>query len=128
MAMVAFDPRRGVVIVDAEIHGPVRAVRARLMVDTGAAMTILRPAALAVAGYDLTEPRSTVRIAGVNSVIYAPLFIVQRMTAIGHVWESIAVLSHAVPAGLPFTGLLGANFLRNRRLTIDFRAGMVSLE
>jgi predicted aspartyl protease len=125
---VSFDPRRGLVIVDAQIHGPVRSVRARMLVDTGSAITMLRPATLTAAGYDLAQPRSRIRIAAVSGILDAPLFIVDRLTAIDQAWSGVAILGHPLPGGLPFTGLLGANVLRNRRLLIDYRAGTVRLE
>jgi hypothetical protein len=99
-----------------------------MLVDTGSAMTMLRPSTLAAAGYDVTQPRSRIRIAAVSGILDAPLFIVEGMSAIDHNWNSVAILGHALPSGLPFTGLLGANLLRNRRLSIDYRAGTVHLE
>lgn len=67
-------------------------------------------------------------MAAVSGILDAPLFIVDRITAIDHDWSNIAILSHPLPNGLPFTGLLGANLLRNRRLAIDYKAGTMYLE
>ncbi len=125
---VPFDRGRGLVIVDAEVSGPARLVRARLLVDTGSAMSLFRPATLAAAGYDLARPRSIVRIAAVGGILEAPLFVLGHVSALGQEWSEIAALSYRLLSSLPFSGLLGADFLRNRHLTIDFRAGLVRLE
>jgi len=125
---VPFDRRRGLVIVDAEVSGPARVVRARLLVDTGSAMSLLRPAALAAAGYDLARPRSVVRVAAVGGILEAPLFVIGHVSTLGQEWREIAELSYPLLASLPFSGLLGANLLRERHLAIDYRAGFVSVE
>jgi predicted aspartyl protease len=123
-----FDRRRSVVIVDGVADGPTQSTRARLLLDTGAAITMVRPMTLAAAGYDSSKPVSTIRVATMSGIVEAPLFFVQRLTAVGQTWERVAVLGYELPRGLPFTGLLGANLLRGRRLTVDYRAGTIDLD
>jgi predicted aspartyl protease len=125
---ILFDRRRGAPLVEAEVHGSTEFIQARLLVDTGAAITMVRPTTLAAAGYDLTKPVSMIRVAAMSGIVEAPLFIVQRLTAVGQTWERVAVLGYELPRGLPFTGLLGANLLRGRRLTVDYRAGTIDLD
>lgn len=120
---IAFDRRRGLIIIVAEVHGPRRTVTTRLLLDTGAMMTLVHPATLARAGYDLAMPRAQVRVAAINADAVLPLYLVDGLTALGQRRDGLGVPSHAIPGTLPFDGLLGANFLRGRRLAIDFRTG-----
>ena len=124
----SFDPRRGLVTVEAEVAGPRGTTTVRLLLDTGAAVTMLHPDALAQIGYDLSTPRSWMRVATMDGVELLPLYIVNQVSAIGQSRPNLGVLGHALPIEANLNGLLGLNFLRGRRLTIDFRAGQVQLE
>lgn len=47
--------------------------------------------------------------------------VLTRFDALGLTRFQFPALVHALPAELPFGGLLGLDFLRDTRLTIDFR-------
>jgi hypothetical protein len=89
---------------------------------------VIHPAWLGRAGYDLASPRSSVPIATASSVDRYPLYVVSELTALGHTSHNLAVLGHALPRAARLDGLLGMDFFGNRRLTIDFGSGTVSLE
>jgi hypothetical protein len=56
----------------------------------------------------------------------SPKFEVSRIEALGQSRDSFPVLSHTIPL-TNVHGLLGLDFLNQRRLTIDFRAGTIDL-
>jgi hypothetical protein len=122
-----FEPRRGMIRVDAQVRGPDGTVVARMLLDTGSLLTMLRPSLLARAGYDLASPRSNVAIVGVTGSATVPLWVVDGVTALDTDRTSLGVLGYSFPAALPFDGLLGANFLRGSRLLIDYHRGTVEL-
>lgn len=110
------------------MHGPQGTVITRLLLDTGATVSLLHPGILVRAGYDLSTPRAHLRVAAVHGTADVPLFTIRRITALGYERDNIAVLSHSLPRTVPYDGLLGLNFLRGRQLTIDFRSGVISLD
>ena len=57
-----------------------------------------------------------------------PMYVLARVSALGVARCNIAILSHALPSGVPLDGLLGLHFLRCHRLMIDFRHGVITLE
>ena len=121
-----FNPRGNVIIVTARVQGPTGALAARLILDTGAAFTALRPSLLVDLGYDASSPRSSIRIASAIGQADVPLFIVQRIEWLTVERRNVAVL--ALPLrGVRADGVLGINFLRGTQLTIDFRAGQITI-
>ena len=50
-----------------------------------------------------------------------------RIDALGRTVRSFPILIGQLPAGLRIGGLLGLDFFRDTRLTIDFRARVVSV-
>jgi predicted aspartyl protease len=123
-----FDPRGRVIFVSATIEGPSGTSDARLLLDTGAAFTALRPSLLARLGYDLSERRTSIRIASATGYAEPSLIIVERVTWLTVERRNLGVLALPLPNGVRADGVLGINFLRGTRLTIDFRAGQIAVD
>jgi predicted aspartyl protease len=122
-----FNPRGNVILVTVKVLGPAGTQAARLILDTGAAFTILRPSFLSDLGYDLASPRSVIRIASAIGQADAPLHIVHRMSWLTAERPNLGVLVLPLQ-GVRADGVLGINFLRGTRLTIDFRSGQIADE
>lgn len=108
--------------VDARING---AGSVRLMLDTGAQVTTINPAALAQLGVPLREAlRGTIRgVTGESSALFVQ---VDTIEVAGVTAGPIRVVAHdARFAG--GEGLLGRDFLDRFHVTIDNRAGVVTL-
>ena len=58
----------------------------------------------------------------------ASVVTIDRMEALDHQRRNMPILCHDLPEGTPFDGLLGLDFFRNQRLTIDFREGLITLD
>lgn len=101
-------------IVDAVIDD---GTRVALLIDTGAAMTILDARVLASLGYDLAGPQAYFRTA--NGVIEAPVVTLLRLSLGGSGINQLPVgaLNLDMPTGID--GLLGMNFLRHFEFRID---------
>ena len=56
-----------------------------------------------------------------------PRLRVDRLEALGQAKQNLPVLCHALPPTPPIDGLPGLDFLRGQCLTIDFRAGQITL-
>ena len=115
-------------MVPATLRGPRDALRVRLILDTGSAYTVFHPRLLTASGYDIDAPRTYVDIATASRRERAPLLIIESLEALGVTRARIAALARRLPPGVAADGLLGINFLRGSALTIDFRAGQISVE
>jgi len=88
---------------------------------------VVTRALLRTIGYSETAWREQVLIASMNSIQQAPRCVIEEVAALGRRVAGLEVVAHDLPAGLPFVGLLGLDFLRGRRLSIDFRRGEIEL-
>ncbi len=62
-----------------------------------------------------------------SAVISVPRLVLTRLTALGHHRFGLPVRGYTLPASASVSGLLGLDFLRDRVLTLDFRAGEITL-
>ncbi|MEX0782270.1 MAG: aspartyl protease family protein [Dehalococcoidia bacterium] len=99
-----------------------------LALDTGSGRTLLTPAVIRMLGYALPFDGPSERIATVTEVVTRPVMQIQELAALGTRRRDVQVLVSSLPRGVSFHGLLGLDFLRNARLTIDFRRGEIELE
>ena len=112
----------------AVIHGPAEPVRVRLLLDTSALLTTVHPRVLQTAGYAFSQSSPRIRIATASAIESVPTIIIHAIDALSAQARPIRVLIHALPPSAGVDGLLGLNFFRGRRLTIDFRVGSIALE
>jgi predicted aspartyl protease len=122
-----FDPRGGVIVVSARLVGPSGDAAASLALDTGATTTLIDPEILVGIGCDLARPLSRAVVTTANGVQYLPTVLISRIEAIGTSQKSMEILAGRLPPSAAIDGLLGLDFLRKRRLAIDFRKGLISL-
>lgn len=122
-----FNPKHGPVLVDAEVTGPSRSITLRLILDTGATTTLLKQTVLLALGYDLASVTDRVQMTTGSLVTSVPRVILTRLSALGQHRIGFPVLAYTLPASVSVCGLLGLDFLRDQMLTLDFRAGQISL-
>lgn len=103
----------GPLVVDVSLNG----VPLRLVLDTGADRTLISPAAMARAGFDVTGG-TPVHIRGVTGDAVAPLVSVPRLDVAGTRLGPVAVVVHALP-GQSVDGLLGRDVLDAFTITVD---------
>ena len=71
--MDVFTPDRGPIVVEAELSGPFKTLVARLILDTGATATLIKPHVLAAIGYDPGLVSERVSVATVDGACMVPL-------------------------------------------------------
>src|SRR3954452_4027205 len=123
----SFNADAGLILVKAEISGPTRMAVATLALDTGATTTSLNATVLRFVGYDPDAATEFVSMTTGTRVETVPRLMVNRLSALGRHAIGLRVLAHDLPAVAAVDGLLGLNFFRNLLLTIDFRAGQITL-
>lgn len=124
---VPFDPQAEIILVSAAVTGPNGMRLMRLAIDTGAPVTLINSGILNSLGYDLTEFSETIEIMTVSGVATFPLITTDKVVAIGQEYEKFQVIAGDLDPDVEFDGLLGLDFLRNHRLTIDFNRGTIEL-
>jgi predicted aspartyl protease len=122
-----FHSKYGPILVRAEVTGPGRSLPLRLLLDTGATTTLVKESVLVSLGYDLAGVTDRVRMTTGSIVQTVPKVVLTRLTAMGQHRFGFPVLAYTLPAGVSVAGLLGLDFLRDQVLTIDFRAGQITL-
>jgi predicted aspartyl protease len=127
MSRFAFNPSTGPIHVAAEVTGPAGSLILKFILDTGATASLIDISTLISLGFDPDQSGRTVTVLTGSSVEVVPLVVLTRLSAMGQHRIGFPVLAHALPTGSAVDGLLGLDFFRNLLLTIDFRAGQISL-
>jgi clan AA aspartic protease (TIGR02281 family) len=111
-------------VVDAQLNDT-RLVR--LLIDTGASMTVLTPATLERSGVRYTDTGTTRMFSTANGRVRAPVYRLDALSV--GTWQvtdiDIGVLDLASEAAID--GLLGMNFLRHFQFFIDQNAALLRL-
>ena len=119
-----FDPKDNLIIVPVEIHGKNHQFTIDMAVDTGATWTIIPVKTCAIIG--AIHHRSITIVTG-SRVENAQLMTIPLIKAFGMDIPNFKVVAHNLPPSLLVDGLLGMNFLKRAKLTIDFSKNVIKL-
>ena len=122
-----FNAQSGLIVVRATVFGPTGSLIVRLALDTGATMSSLSIEQLMMLGYDPSQSIDRVQVATGSGTEFVPRIEISRFEALGNQRESMMVLAHTLPATTKIDGLLGLDFLRGGRITIDFLKATITL-
>ncbi len=123
-----FDPIRGLIVVPTRLRGPIGDTVARLALDTGATRTLVSWQVALSVGYEPATSAKRIEITTGSGVEFAPEIIVDSIEALSQIRESISIVCHTLPPSATVDGVLGLDFLRGKRLEVDFRAGRLRVE
>ena len=118
--------RRGLWFTNAAIYGPTGVVVVELLVDTGAAFSLLSPAILRAVGIDPAQARAQQRIATASGYVVAPVVTIPRLQCLGQHCNQCQALAHALPFGSSINGVLGMDFLERFPLQFELDLGVIS--
>jgi predicted aspartyl protease len=122
-----FNRYQGLIIIRAELWGPSGNSLLVLALDTGATSTVVNQSRLIQCGYDPSAAPHRIQITTGSGVEFVPRITVNKIAALGQERTGFPVLGHTLPPSSKVDGLLGLDFLRGQTLTIDFRAGQITL-
>ena len=122
-----FNSKKGLILVTAEVEGPVGTLITRLALDTGASTTLLSTAVLVTLGYDPAASIERHQVTTGSGVEFVPQVRITRFKALGQERLHFPILAHTLPPSAKVDGVVGLDFLRGLALTIDFRAGKLEL-
>jgi predicted aspartyl protease len=123
-----FDLKEGVIIVPARLTAPKHEMVARLILDTGATYSAISRNAAAFLGIEPTGNEKRVRLITASSAEYVPKVVLKKINVLEHERRNFPALCHALPPSITAIGVLGLDFLRQLRLTIDFRSGLLTID
>lgn len=123
-----FSPDGELVIIQGTAFGPRGLAIVKLALDTGATGTMLNAGTLAFLGYEPDKVNDKVQMITGSSIETVPRIQLIKFIALGNIIENYTVLSHNLPPSTAVDGLLGLDFFRRKKLTIDFELGLISVE
>ena len=122
MKVTRFDPTTDLIVVPGRVWGPRgEGPRLNLVVDTGAAETVVIPEVLDELGY---SARSGDRITLMRSAVgheHGYLIHVARFACLGFQFLDFQIHAHDLPEGWGIHGLIGLSFLR--QFNYEVRSG-----
>jgi predicted aspartyl protease len=126
-----FNPSRPLIVVDAEMVSADRSFRHNmtLALDTGASRTMISWPIASRLGYkpEFSPLVERTKIVTGSGIEYVPEITTTEICCLGKALRRLPVLVHDLPAEIRVDGLLGLDFLRRFRLTVDFKKGLISL-
>lgn len=130
MTVARFDPTLDLIIVHGRVWGPqqYQPRPLRLVLDTGAAETIIVPEVLDELGY---SPRDGEAITVLRSAVGREegyLIRVARFTCLGQPITDFRIHAHDLPDGWNIEGLVGLSFLRQFNYEIRSNEGVIRVE
>jgi predicted aspartyl protease len=96
--------------------------------DTGAISSVMRWESLVDLGYDPAACPGRSKITTASGTVWVPRLVVDRVDALDTSRAAFPMLAHTLPRSIRVDGLLGLDFFRRQRLTVDFRRGLVTLD
>jgi predicted aspartyl protease len=123
----AFDPHRGLLLVQAELLGPSGTGILSLALGTGATATMVNQSRLMQLGYDPAAAPNRLQVTTGSGVEFVARIVLEKIAALGQERAGFPVLCHTLPPSAGVDGLLGLDFLRGQILTVDFRSGRITL-
>ncbi len=99
-----------------------------MAVDTGATFTLIQPDILRSVGVEPRPDGPTLDIVTTSTTERSRMAPVVWLAALGVRRDRMLVVSHTLPLAVRLDGLLGLDFRRDHRLTIDFRESTIDLD
>mgnify|MGYP001565233985 CR=1 FL=1 len=124
---LSFKPHQGLIVVRAELTGPSGKAILRLALDTGATSTLINVGMLVAVGYDPALSRRRVEVTTGSGIEFAPRILASILRALGQSRLRFPILAHTLPPSAGVDGLLGLDFLRGKKMTLDFQTGKITM-
>ena len=110
----------GIIIPKIEIVGPFGAMQVNMILDTGAAYTMIDRTTVEKVGYKSGSVVKKVQIVTANGKIWVPFVYIQRIAVEDVSVHHIPAIIHDIPGAVDIEGLLGLSFLKHFRTVIDY--------
>jgi hypothetical protein len=78
-------------------------------------------------GYQRDRSEDRIQITTGSGIELVEIVRINKMVVLGKTITNFSILAHNLPPTAAVDGLLGLDFLRSRRLTLDFRRSTITL-
>ena len=123
-----FDAKEGLIIVPTRLWGPSGDTVIRLALDTGATGSMVNWDLIVLLGYDPAGTPNRIQMTTGSGVEFVPVVSIQKIQAMNLIQSNFSILCHTLPPSATVDGVLGLDFFRGRKLSIDLRRGKVEVE
>lgn len=124
----SFDPDTPIIVVEANLKGEKVTERLKMALDTGVTYTMIPWKAAEILGLKPEMPGEKVDITTASGVQSVPLVVVNSLSLGTMSIEDTEVVVHDLPERSHVDGLLGLSFLRNFKICMDFKEGVLEIE
>ncbi|MEI7981443.1 MAG: retropepsin-like aspartic protease [Bacteroidota bacterium] len=125
--MEFFDTKKGLILVKVTATGITRTEDAWFALDTGASTTVINRSLLQRIGYTGKDFSNSIFITTGSGKEKTAILPVKKIVALGQTRTKFRVLGFQLPPTTFIDGLLGLDFMRKRKITIDFISGRIEL-
>ena len=125
---LSFNPQKGLIIIPTRLWGPQSDSVIRLALDTGATGSMINWDILVLLGYDPAAVQNRIQMTTGSGVEFVPVVSCSRIQALGFERKDFQILCHTLPPSATVDGVLGLDFLREKKVVLDFREGKLSIE
>lgn len=126
MSGLRFNPSSQVIILNTILEGKI-VLHARLVLDTGASLVVL-PWRIARGLGLVINPNKLIQTTTVSTVESSPITKIPKVVVLGKTAKNVTCLIKDLPPEAGVDGLLGLSFLKNFKLSLDFKKGLVILD
>lgn len=129
MTIKEFDPDAFGIVIFGTLSGNegIRR-RVKMVLDTGATYTVIPWYIAEELGYNPAASKEFISMTTASGTIEAPLITIDSVSILDMQVKSQKVIVHNLPESSHVDGLLGLNYLKHFKLTIDFKKGILTLE
>lgn len=110
------------------IFGPNGNTIVHLALDTGATGSLINWDIAVLIGYDPAVVQDRVQVTTGSGIEFAPPIEVIKIEALERELENFTIICHTLPPSANVDGLLGLDFFRGTRLTIDLISGFANIQ
>lgn len=114
MSSYPFNPKHGLILVEAQATDPNGTADLKLLLDTGATTSVIKLKTLSYLGFDPNHPMRQAQMATGSAIGSVPVFALTRFSASGQHRFVFPVIGHGLQTVFGVDGLLGLDFLRTR--------------
>lgn len=125
MTTVPFDPTQDLILLEVDLHGPRRAKQCLFVLDTGCAVTLVRPEVLDEIGYSARDGEARTTITSALGRESGYTLRIARFDALGFTRRDVLFHVHDLPDEAGVDGLLGLSFLSQFNYEIRSQEGRI---
>ena len=116
------------IVLDGLISGPEGEHMVQFLLDTGASITMVPSKVLEKIGSMDNVIEDSISIKTASGTVHVNIVKVGRIEILGEIVEGIEVACYDIPPQTRVEALLGLNFLKHFKMTLDFPNGKLRLE